>query len=284
MEVRVNKHGKDQLATKVFYDVEQQGFIVASVIVMGKEECALIDAQWTLANGHRVAAEILETGLNLTTIYISHAHPDHYFGLQPIVDQFPNARVIALPEVSQVLNKQFVDKIEVWEPIIGKGNYPTKPVPIEPMKENYFELEGNRIEVIPRMMGDMKYNTAVWIPSIKTLVGSDVLFNGVHFFVCEVNAEQRKQWIKDIEYLETLGAEVVIPGHAKPGLPFDNSSFEFTKEYILACEEELERTTTAGDFYYAMAQRYPECILFRANKMNADVLKGGLEWDWEEDV
>ena len=76
---------------------DESGFAVASVIVMGKNDAALIDAQWTLSNGHRVAAEILETGKNLKYIYITHAHPDHYFGLGPITEAFPNAKAIALP-------------------------------------------------------------------------------------------------------------------------------------------------------------------------------------------
>ena len=54
-------------------------------------------------------------------------------------------------------------------------------------------------------MGDMKYNTVVWIPSIKTLYGSDVLFNQAHPFTCEVTAEERQQWIQDIERLENDG-------------------------------------------------------------------------------
>ena len=96
MEVRLNKHGPDSLATKVFFS-DESGFEVASVIVTGKTDAVLIDAQWTLSNAHRVVAEILETGKHLKTIYVTHAHPDHYFGLGPIADAFPKTRVIALP-------------------------------------------------------------------------------------------------------------------------------------------------------------------------------------------
>ncbi len=88
MEIRVNEHGPGSLATKVFFS-DEKGFEVASVIVMGKTDAVLIDAQWTLSNAHRVVAEILETGKNLTTVYVTHAHPDHYFGLGPIAEAFP---------------------------------------------------------------------------------------------------------------------------------------------------------------------------------------------------
>jgi glyoxylase-like metal-dependent hydrolase (beta-lactamase superfamily II) len=281
MEVRINNHGTNSLATKVFFS-DEKGFEVASVIVMGKTDAALIDAQWTLSNSHRVVAEILETGKRLKTIYVTHAHPDHYFGLGPIADAFPEAKVIALPEVARTINKQFFGKIEHWEKTIGVTNVPRKAVNIEPLTKNYFELEGQRIEIIPEVIGDLRFNSVVWIPSIKTLYGSDVLFNQAHPFTCEVTFEERQQWIKEIERFEKMGAEVVIPGHQKPGMPFDNTSFTFTKDYLVATEEELAKTKTEGDFYYAMVKRFPDANLFISNEMNAGFFKGGMDWNWRD--
>jgi glyoxylase-like metal-dependent hydrolase (beta-lactamase superfamily II) len=282
MEIRLNTHGPNSLATKVFFS-DESGFEVASVIVTGKTDAALLDAQWTLSNAHRVIAEILETGKYLKTIYITHAHPDHYFGLGTIAEAFPEARIIAIPPVAHTINKQFFGKVEHWEKTIGVTNVPRKTAKIEPLNENYFKLEGHRIEIIPEVMGDMKYNTVVWIPSIKTLYGSDVLFNQAHPFTCEVTAEERQQWIKDVERLEKMGAEVIIPGHQKPGMPFDSSSFSFTRDYLVATEEELARTSDVAGFYYAMVKRFPEANLFISNEMNAGFFKGGLDWNWRED-
>jgi glyoxylase-like metal-dependent hydrolase (beta-lactamase superfamily II) len=281
MEVRLNKHGRNSLATKVFFS-DENGFEVASVIVTGKTDAVLIDAQWTLSNAHRVIAEILETGRYLKTIYITHAHPDHYFGLGTVAEAFPEARVVALPSVARVINKQFFGKIEHWEKVIGVINVPRKTATIESLAENYFELEGERIEIIPEVMGDMKYNTVVLIHSIRTLVGSDVLFNQAHPFTCELTAEERQQWIRDIERLEKLDAEIIIPGHQKPGMPFDSSSFDFTKDYLVATEEELARTEDVASFYYAMVKHFPEANLFISNEMNANVFKGGMSWNWRE--
>jgi len=281
MEFRFSKHGRNSLATKVFFS-DESGFEVASVIVTGKTDAVLIDAQWTLSNAHRVIAEILETGKYLKTIYITHAHPDHYFGLGTIAEAFPEAWVVALPPVASVINKQFFGKIEHWEKVIGVINVPRKTAKIESLTENYLELEGERIEIIPEVMGDMKYNTVIWIPSIKTLFGSDVLFNQAHPFTCELTAEERQQWIRDIDRLEKMNAEVIIPGHQKPGMPFDSSSFDFTKEYLVATEEELARTKDVASFYYAMVKRFPEANLFISNEMNANVFKGGMNWNWRE--
>ena len=283
MELIVNDHGPDLLTTKTFFS-DESGFSVASVILMGKKEAALLDAQWTLSNGHRVAAEILESGKKLTTIYVTHAHPDHYFGLGPIVEAFPEAQVIALPEVAGTINKQMFGKVDHWRDIIGPTNVPTKAVNITPMQRNGFDLEGHDIEIIPKIMGDLKYNTVVWIPSIKTLYGSDVLFNQAHPFTCEITAEERKQWLADIERLEKLGAEVVIPGHQKPGMPLDTSSYKFMKDYLRATEEELANTTDTAAFFYAMALRFPQAnLIFLSNEMNAAVFKGNRDWNWRDE-
>jgi len=284
MEIRHAGVASSPLTAKVLFS-DEKGFEVASVIVTGEKDAILVDAQWTLSNAYRVIAEILETGKNLRTIYLTHAHPDHYFGAGTIAAAFPQAKVVALPSEANIINKQFFGKIEHWENIIGVHNVCRQTVPVEPLEQEYLELEGERIEIIPRVMGDMKYNTMVWIPCMKTLYASDVLFNQAHPFTCELTAEERKQWIEEIDKIEKMGAEVIIPGHQKPGMPFDRSSLDFTRDYLIATEEELARHDTVAGFYYAMAERFPEANLVHlSNEMNANVFKGGRDWNWREDI
>ena len=73
------------------------GYSVNSTLVYGDKDAILIDSQFLLSEAHRLAAMILESGKNLTTVYITHPHPDHYFGLAVIKQAFPNAKLVALP-------------------------------------------------------------------------------------------------------------------------------------------------------------------------------------------
>ena len=284
MQVITTRHGPGKLATKVFFSSED-GFNVASVIVMGEKECILVDCQWTRANAHRVIAEICETGLELKAIYVTHAHPDHYWGLGEIHRAFPEAKCYALAPVCTLYHHQYQPKLDEWTDIIGPKNLCRLQCDaLEPLHQDYLELEGHRLELI-RCIGDLMWNTIVWIPSIRTVIGSDVIFNQAHPFTCEVNAEQRKQWIEAIERLDReLQPEVIIPGHASPGQPLDRSSMDFTIAYLKATEEELANTDTAAQFFYNMIKRFPKAnLILLSDEMNAEVFKGGRAWDWNEE-
>lgn len=281
MEVIINRHGEGKLATKTFFS-DEAGFNVASVIVMGQKECVLLDCQWTLSNAHRVIAEIIETGLELKAIFATHAHPDHYWGMGAIADAFPNAKCYMLPEDCGLYSDQYQPKLDEWITTIGEMNLCRKECDrLEPLTAGYIELDGERIEILDHVMGDLKWNSAVWIPSIKTLYASDILFNEAHPFTCEVTAAERREWHDAIVELEKLEPEVVIPGHQKPGCLLDKSSMAYTKEYLIATEEELANTSDAGNFFYNMIKRFPtSSLIMLSNDMNASVFKGGRAWEW----
>src|SRR4051812_35569857 len=57
-----------------------EGFLANSTLVTGEKDAVLIDAQFTIADGKRVADAVKESGKNLTLVYVTHSHPDHYFG------------------------------------------------------------------------------------------------------------------------------------------------------------------------------------------------------------
>ena len=106
-----------------------------------------------------MAAEILETGKDLKTIYVTHAHPDHYFGLGVIAEVFPKANVLLSRRSPTLVNKQFFGKLEHWEKISDPPTSALNRLKLSPMKTITFELEGQRLEIIPEVMGDMRYNT-----------------------------------------------------------------------------------------------------------------------------
>jgi len=83
------------------YNASENSFGVASVIVSGKTDAVLIDAQFTLADAERVAQEIKRSGKKLTAIYVSHGDPDFYFGLEVFKKYFPEVTAYASPATTE---------------------------------------------------------------------------------------------------------------------------------------------------------------------------------------
>ena len=73
-----------------------------ATLVSGPTEAVLIDALY-LKDDVRDLGDLIErTGKTLTTIYITHAHADHYLGIGPLMERFPDAKCVALPHVVEV--------------------------------------------------------------------------------------------------------------------------------------------------------------------------------------
>ncbi|MDR1185606.1 MAG: MBL fold metallo-hydrolase [Coriobacteriales bacterium] len=281
MEIRNHYHGAGKLWTRTCIS-KDSGFRVASVIVVGNEHTVLIDTQWTLANAHRVLAEILEIGKPLQYIYLSHAHPDHYFGTKVFTDAFPEAKVYADPDDIAVVTEQFLPKLDHWQSEIGILNCPHEAFDIIPLPEAYLMLDGERIEMTYKVWGDLKWNSRVYIPSIKTVICSDIVFSEAHPFTCEVSPRGRKKWLEELETIRALGAEVIIPGHAKEDMPFDETGLNFTRDYLIATDEVLAQTQDEHAFFHEMETRFFDAKLRKSNAMNANVILGGLEWNWND--
>jgi glyoxylase-like metal-dependent hydrolase (beta-lactamase superfamily II) len=228
-------------------------------LVKGQARAVLIDVPFTRADAYRVLAEILESGKELETIFITHDHPDHFFCLEVIADAFPEARVVAAPQVVDDIWKSIPLKLKRWGPMLGR-NGPRHPSAPTALAENHFELEGHRFEVLGPMQGDHAHSTAVWIPSIKTLVAGDLLFNEMHLWLGEVRKPERLAWAQSVEHLAALGATRVVAGHKKPGLPDDASAISYTRRYLQVFEQAVSTSKTSAELSTKVRAAFPNTI------------------------
>src|SRR6202171_6863207 len=72
---------------------------VSATLISGERDAVLVDALLTVGQAQDLAEWVDATGKNLTTVYITHGHGDHWFGLGTVLDRFPDARAFALPAV-----------------------------------------------------------------------------------------------------------------------------------------------------------------------------------------
>ena len=190
------------------------GFNSNSTLIFGEKDAVLVDASQLLSDSYTLAGEILRMRVNLTHIYVSHFHPDHHFGLQVLHVAFPDATIVALPlSVSDIVATSS-DKVDMWAiDRFGPGEIPKQTTIPQPLAEPRLELEGEEIVFSGGWEGDSIDNSVVWIPSLKTVLATDVAFHDCNLWPIESNVERRKTWRKDIARLMDFDPRIVIPGH-----------------------------------------------------------------------
>src|SRR5260221_12462956 len=192
-----------------------QGFLVNSALVTGEKDAVLIDGQLTLADAHRLVGAILDAKKNLTTVYVTHFHPDHYFGLVVVKEAFPKAKIVAQPATIADIKKTCQGKVKQWGPMFG-ANLTTKPVIPTPLSGQSITLEGQALEIHGPVQSDAATSSYVWIPSIKAVITGDIVYQGVFPWTAETTPETRKGWLKTLDELTARETPVLVAGHKDP--------------------------------------------------------------------
>ncbi|HEX7367172.1 MAG TPA: MBL fold metallo-hydrolase [Pelobium sp.] len=264
------------LNLKVYY-ASENNFGVASVIVSGKSDAVLIDAQFTLDDAENVAQEIKKSGKKLTAIYVSHGDPDYYFGLEVFKKYFPEVTVYASPATVEHIKATAQNKLEVWGKSFGKAITSNAILP-QVLKGNLIELEGHKLEIIG--LDEFPLTTFVWIPSIKAVVGGiNVFGTSFHLWMADSQTtEARNQWITILNKIENLNPEIVIPAHGKLGTALDISAVKHTKSYIQFYEGALKTNKTSTSLINALKSKYPTLTNETSLEIGAKVNTGEMKW------
>jgi glyoxylase-like metal-dependent hydrolase (beta-lactamase superfamily II) len=245
------------------------GFLVNSTLVTGEKDAVLIDAQFTIADGNRVADAVKESGKNLTLVYVTHSHPDHYFGFVSIKEAFPNAKLVALPATVAEIDKTWEGKVKQWKPLY-KEAITAKPFLPEAMTGTALELEGEKLEVTGHVQGDEAENSYVLIPSLHAVVTGDIVYDQVFPWTAETTPEERKTWQGSLDKLTALNASVVVPGHQKPERQASPDDIAFTKNYLLAFDEARQSSKKASELQAKLKAKYPDVALDAILKIGAE--------------
>jgi glyoxylase-like metal-dependent hydrolase (beta-lactamase superfamily II) len=247
---------QSKLTLKVHTGKGQQGYDVNSTMVMGEKEMIVIDPQFSLSEAHKLAAEILESKKTLTTIYSTHAHPDHLFGVAVLKQAFPDAKYVALPAVVAAAKTGWPARQKFWVATYGNNIPGPEPVLAEELTSPQLTLEGETFPVTGGVQGaDGPGNSFVWIPSLKAVVTGDIVFDHVYMPVPRDMA--RENWLKTIEQIVALKPAIIVPGHEGPGATRNLQSIEFMKKYYADWDANVGKSKTAAGMREAVAKQYP---------------------------
>jgi glyoxylase-like metal-dependent hydrolase (beta-lactamase superfamily II) len=265
------------LTVKV-YNADANSFHVNSTLVYGEKEAMVIDAGFTRADALRIAANVLDSGKRLATIYVSQADPDYYFGVEFLKEIFPQADVVTTPAVLQKLAPKVAGKLAFWGPKMG-ANAPRQPVLPRALEGNTLTLEGQAIE-IRGTQGLLAHRPYAWIPSIQAIVGNIGVFGNMHVWTADTQtAAERAAWVAQLDEMAALKPALVVPSHMRAGTPVDASAISFTKDYLQTFEKQLGATANSADLIGAMKQAYPQVTDGALSlDIGAKVNKGEMKW------
>ncbi len=234
---------------------------ISSTLISGKRDAVLVDTAITVEQNQKLAEWIAASGKNLTTIYATHGHGDHFFGVNTIRKGFPNAQFVATREVIAVMQKQAsAPVVSAYWKVRFPGQIDSTLVIADELKEGVIELEGEQLASVPLGHTDTDSTTCLHVPSISLVVAGDSAYNDVHLHLGESNAETRKDWIAALDTIESLKPAAVVAGHKRPGAADTPNIIEETRKYIRDFDRTAANTHTALELYHQMLVLYPDRV------------------------
>jgi glyoxylase-like metal-dependent hydrolase (beta-lactamase superfamily II) len=231
---------------------------ISATLIAGPRDAVLVDALLTVSQASDLADWVAAHGKHLTTVYITHGHGDHWFGLGTILDRFPGAKAFAVPAVIEQMRRgsapEFVASF--WKSRFP-GEIPDDLFLPDPLPNNTIKLEGH--DLVPIGIGhtDTDETTCLHVPALGLVVAGDAAYNDVHLYLAESDRQGRREWIAALDTIESLGPRAVIAGHKRPSRADDPRIIEETRQYIRDFDRIAQSTTTARELYDQMLAIYP---------------------------
>jgi glyoxylase-like metal-dependent hydrolase (beta-lactamase superfamily II) len=252
-------------------------FPVSSVLVLGRKQAILVDAQFGRSQAEQLVARLKASGRTLAAIYISHGDPDYYFGLETVLAAFPGVKVLATSHTVAHIEATRAAKLAFWGPKLG-SDAPAATVVPQVLAGDRLTLEGQTIEV-RGLKGPQPERSYLWIPSLKAVIGGVVLSNNQHVWMADTQSPQsHADWLATLKDIAELKPRTIVPGHALPGASGPLQSVAFTAGYIRDFDEEAARAADSTALIAAMKRRYPDAGEVSSLELSAKVAKGEMRW------
>lgn len=232
-----------------------------ATLIYGERDAVLVDTFLSVQHSNELADWLTESGKNLTTIYITHAHGDHFLGLKILLDKFPKAKAFATASTVAAMQNQIKPEFirSFWE-VRFPGQVPSELVLPEVLEGDTLYLEGEELGVMQLGHTDTANTTALHVPSIGLVVSGDAVYNNTHPYVAECDENARAEWLSALDKIEALGPRAVIAGHGVVDPDSSPRHIEETRSYIRDLNTIVPTASTALDLYQKMLALHPNRV------------------------
>ena len=257
------------------YNPQEKGiFPVSSTLVSGPKEAILFDAQFSTKDGEQLVQMIRASGKTLKAIVITSGDPDFYFGLQPIVNAFPQVKVLATPQVVDHIRATKEAKLQFWGPQMKDGAPTSLTVP-QATTQTQFTVDGEPLEL--RHSND--YAAYIWIPANRAIIGGTGVASGIHVWTADTQSEeQRSTWRNVLSEMQSLQPTQVVPGHYIGERPTGDKAIRFTQDYLQSFVQVLGAKKGSDYVIKTMTAAWPGLADASSLELSAKVNSGEMKW------
>ncbi|MEW1683248.1 MBL fold metallo-hydrolase [Streptomyces sp. NPDC093594] len=236
-------------------------------LIHGERDAVLVDPPLTSAQAEAVGDRVESTGKNLTHIFATHGHGDHWFTAGLLAERF-GATVVASEGTIAEMHRNVSLRPHFWDRLFP-GQIPDAPVTAVTVPGNRLTLEGHELRIVEVGHSDTDETSVLHVPGLDLVVAGDVIYNGVHQYLAESANGGRDAWRKAIALVEDLRPRLIVTGHKNKELDDDaDRAIAETRRYLDAADELLARHDDPLGFFHAMLERFPD-------RLNPGALWGG---------
>ena len=219
----------------------------------------LIDAQHIRTDVADLADLIERTGRQLTTIYVTHGHADHWYGAGELLARFPEARLVATPPILGYIHQAAETESQQWAAMFGDRVVKPTAFP-EALSGLTLELEGYELRIVEVGQGDIAPSTIVHIPALDAVVAGDVVYNQIHAMLGLSGPREWERWLQSLDAIEELAPQMIVAGHKKPESSDREARrmLEETRSYISDFAHGAKSLDSAEELIQLMKSKYPD--------------------------
>src|SRR5207249_11324487 len=138
----------------------------SSTLIYGERDAVLVDTFHTAEASQALADWVVASGKNLTTIYSTHGHGDHFFGIGLLKQRFPHARAVARPDIVEAMRHDLDPPyFNIFWNSRFPGQLPEQLAAAEALEGNTIELEGHELVLLVTGYTDTALSTNLHVPS-----------------------------------------------------------------------------------------------------------------------
>src|SRR5262252_3128687 len=194
---------------------------MASTLIYGRDNAVLTDPGMTEDQARVLGDWVAGKGRNVTDIFITHGHGDHWFAAGLLAERF-GARVVASAGTIAQMHGGVATRPLLWDKLYP-GMIPPSPVTAVTVPDDRFTLGGHDLVIVEVGHTDSDDTSVLHVPDLGLVVSGDAVYNGVHMYLGQSAVTGFGPWREAIARIEALAPRHIVTGHQNKELD-DNAT------------------------------------------------------------